>query len=32
MVAPQCHTMFGEDASNLRQATALGCENYKGEI
>ena len=30
-IALQCHTMLGEDASSLRQATAWGCENYKGE-
>jgi hypothetical protein len=30
-IAPECHTMLGDDASNLRQATAWGCEKYKRE-
>ena len=28
-MAPQCNELLGEEASNLRQATAWGCEKYK---
>ena len=27
-VQPKCNELLGNEASNLRQATAWGCENY----